>query len=231
MVTTRSILAPSHFEQPVYVTRPLLPNLQVFTAELTGIWQRQWLTNKGQLHDRLEQALCDHLRVHQLSLVNSGTSALMLAFRALELSGEAITTPLTSPATVNALTWCGITPVFADIDPVELTLNPDAVERAIMPRTRAIVGVHVYGIPCRIDQLQAISERHELRVVYDGAHAFGTEVNGEAVFESGDATTLSFHATKLFNTAEGGAVVTRNLDLKRQIDLLKNLGIEDEATV
>jgi len=228
---TTSIIPPRPFEQPVYVTRPLLPELQNYTAALQGIWRRQWLTNKGQLHDRLEQALCDHLRVRHLSLANSGTSALMLAFRALEISGEAVTTPLTSPATANALTWCGLTPVFADIDPLELTLDPEAVERAITPRTRAIVGVHVYGIPCRIDQLQAIAERHNLRIIYDAAHAFGTEIDGEPLIKSGDAAILSFHATKLFNTAEGGAVVTPDRDLKRRIDVLKNLGIEDEITV
>lgn len=230
-VRTTSVVAPRPFGQPVYVTRPLLPDLQIYTAALQGIWQRQWLTNKGQLHDRLERALCHHLRVPHLSLVNSGTSGLMLAFRALELSGEAVTTPLTSPATVSALTWCGLTPVFADIDPLELTLDPDAVERAITPRTRAIVGVHIYGIPCRIDQLRAIAERYKLRVIYDAAHAFGTEIDGEPVIKSGDATILSFHATKLFNTAEGGAVVTQDRDLKQRIDLLKNLGIEDEITV
>ena len=215
----------------MYVTRPVLPDLRVYMAALQGIWQRQWLTNKGQLHDALEWALCDHLRVSHLSLVSSGTAALMLAFRALELSGEAVTTPLTSPATVNALTWCGLTPVFADIDPLELTLDPDAVERAITPRTRVIVGVHIYGIPCRIDQLQAIADRHGLRVVYDAAHAFGTEIDGEPVLKWGDAAILSFHATKLFHTAEGGAVVTQDPDLKRRIDLFKTLGIQDEITV
>lgn len=229
--STTSRVAPRPFEHPVYVTRPLLPDLQVYTAALQGIWQRQWLTNKGQLHDALERGLCDHLRVSHLSLVGSGTAGLMLAFRALELSGEAITTPLTSPATVNALTWCGLTPVFADIDPLELTLDPDAVERAITPRTRAIVGVHIYGIPCRIGPLQAIADRHALRVVYDAAHAFGTEIDGEPVLTWGDASILSFHATKLFNTAEGGAVVTPDPDLKRRIDLYKTLGIQDEITV
>jgi dTDP-4-amino-4,6-dideoxygalactose transaminase len=228
---TTSGVAPRPFEQPVYVTRPLLPDLQNYTATLQGIWQRQWLTNNGQLHDKLERALCDHLQIHHLSLVSSATAGLMLAFRALELSGEAITTPLTSPATVNALTWCGLTPVFADIDPLELTLDPAAVERALTPRTRAIVGVHIYGIPCRNNRLQAIAKRHKLRVVYDAAHAFGTEVDGEPVVKWGDASVLSFHATKLFNTAEGGAVVTQDPDLKRRIDLFRNIGIQDEVTV
>jgi dTDP-4-amino-4,6-dideoxygalactose transaminase len=222
---------PRSFEHPVYVTRPLFPDLQSYVAALSGIWERKWLTNKGCLHDALEEALCGHLRVSHLSLVSSGTSALMLTYRALEISGEVVTTPLTSPATVNSLTWCGLSPVFADIDPDDMTLDPDAVERAITPRTSAIVGVHIYGMPCQIDRLQAIAERHKLRVIYDGAHAFGTEIDGEPVANFGDATVLSFHATKVFNTAEGGAVVVADPELKRRIDLLKTLGIQDEVTV
>jgi dTDP-4-amino-4,6-dideoxygalactose transaminase len=155
----------------------------------------------------------------------------MLAFRALELSGEAITTPLTSPATVNALHWCGLKPVFADIDPVTLTLDPAAVEKAIGPATSAIVGVHLYGGPCDVEALQAIVKRHNLRVIYDCAHAFGTEMSGRPIAEFGDASVFSFHATKLFNTAEGGAVAARDPDIKRKIDLLRTLGIQDEITV
>jgi dTDP-4-amino-4,6-dideoxygalactose transaminase len=213
------------------VTRPLLPDLQVYTTAIRGIWERQWLTNRGPLHDKLEHALSEYLRVPYLSLASSGTSGLMLAFRALGLSGEVVTTPLTSPATVNALTWCGLNPIFADIDPLELTLDPEAVARAITPRTCAIVGVHIYGIPCRIAQLQAIADRHQLRVIYDAAHAFGTEIDGEPVLKWGDASILSFHATKLFNTAEGGAVVTPDPEVTRRVDLLRALGIYDEVTV
>ncbi|HEX5213124.1 MAG TPA: DegT/DnrJ/EryC1/StrS family aminotransferase [Pseudolabrys sp.] len=183
------------------------------------------------MHDALEQALCEHLRVSHLSLVANGTMALMLCYRALQLSGEVITTPLTSPATVNSITWCGLTPVFADVDPEELTLDPAAVERAITPHTSAIVGVHLYGMPCQVDSFRTVAERHNLRLIYDGAHAFGTEIDGESVSKFGDATTLSFHATKLFNTAEGGAVVTGDPEIKRRIDLLKTLGIQDEVTV
>ena len=222
---------PRAFEQPVYVTRPLLPDLQSYVAALRGIWERKWLTNKGRLHDALEEALCGHLRVSHLSLTSSGTAALMLSYRALQISGDVITTPLTSPATVNSLTWCGLSPVFADIDPDNLTLDPHAVERAITPRTSAIVAVHLYGMPCHVDRLQAIAERHNLRLIYDGAHAFGTEIDGEPVAKFGDATILSFHATKLFNTAEGGAVVVADPELKRRIDLLRTLGIQDEVTV
>lgn len=226
----RSIV-PVAFEHPVYVTRPMLPPLENYISVLRGVWERHWLTNKGKLHDTLEKALCDYLRVTHLSLTSNGTTALMLAFRALDLTGEVVTTPFTFPATPHALTWCGITPVFADIDPVTLTLDPSAVERAITPKTTAIVGVHIYGMPCAFDALQAIADRHGLRVVYDGAHAFGVEINGEPILKFGDATILSFHATKLFNTAEGGAVVVADPALKERVDLLKNLGIRNETTV
>jgi dTDP-4-amino-4,6-dideoxygalactose transaminase len=223
--------APLSFKHPVYVTRPLLPPLKAYTALLKGIWNRRWLSNKGQLHDALEKALCNYLRVENLSLVSSGTIALSLACHAFDVSGEVITTPFTSPATVNALTWCNLTPVFADIDPVTLTLDPDAVESAITPRTTAIVGVHIYGMPCKVDLLQIIANRHDLRVIYDGAHTFGTEIDSKSILTFGDATTLSFHATKLFTTAEGGAIVVHDRKFKQRIDLLKNLGIRDEVTV
>ncbi len=222
-------MTPAPFEHPVYVTRPLFPDLAAYTAALEGVWQRRWLTNKGELHERLEQALRAHLRVANLALVSSGTSALMLALRALRVSGEVITTPFTSPATLNAIIWCGLTPVFADIDPDEMTLDPDAVARAVTPRTRAILGVHVFGMPCRVEPLQALAARHGLHVIYDGAHAFGSEIDGEPIASHGDATVLSFHATKLFTTGEGGAVVTRDPALKRQIDLWRSLGIADET--
>jgi dTDP-4-amino-4,6-dideoxygalactose transaminase len=154
----------------------------------------------------------------------------MLALSAFDLAGEAITTPFTWPATVNAIRWCGLTPVFADIDPLTLTLDPAAVERAITPRTVALVPVHVYGIPCAHDALQEIAARHALRLIYDGAHAFGVQVGGKPLVGLGDATIMSFHATKLFNTAEGGAVVARDGDVKRRIDLLRDVGFENETT-
>lgn len=223
--------APAPFEQPIYVVRPLLPSLARYTETLQGIWQRQWLTNKGPLHDELELALRAHLRAPYLSLTGNGTSALSLTFKALGLSGEIITTPFTSPATPNAASWCGLTPVFADVDPVTWTLDPNAVERAITPQTSAILGVHIYGMPCRLDALQAIAKRHNLKLIYDGAHAFGTEIKGEPISSFGDATTLSFHATKFYNTGEGGAVATPDPELKKRIDLLRTLGIQDETTV
>lgn len=222
---------PRAFDHPIYVTRPLLPDFRTYTEALSGIWERHWLTNKGRVHDALEQALREHLRVSHLSLVSSGTAALMLAYRALGIAGEVITTPLTSPATVNSVTWCGLTPVFADVDPERLTLDPAAVERAITPRTSAIVGVHLYGMPCQVDSLRTLAERHRLRLIYDGAHAFGTQIDGEPVSKFGDATILSFHATKVFNTAEGGAVITEDAEIKRRVELLRTLGIQDEVTV
>jgi dTDP-4-amino-4,6-dideoxygalactose transaminase len=222
---------PLAFEHPVYVTRPLLPNFDVYADILTGVWRRRWLTNGGALHLALEQALCACLRVDHLALVNSGTTALLLAARALDLTGEVVTTPLTSPATVGAMTWCGLTPVFADVDPETLTLAPEAVERAITPRTTAIVGTHLYGMPCDVEALGDIGRRHGLRILYDGAHAFGTTIDDVPVTRFGDATALSFHATKLFNTAEGGAVVAQEASVTRRVEQLRNLGMRDEVTV
>jgi dTDP-4-amino-4,6-dideoxygalactose transaminase len=222
---------PPPFSEPVFVTRPLFPALADYQAGLAGIWERRWLTNKGELHDELEAALAAHLRAPHLSLVANGTAGLMLACRALDLSGEAVTTPFTSPATVNALHWCGLKPVFADIDPVTLTLDPAAVAKAVSPATSAIVGVHLYGRPCDVEALQTIAKRHNLRVIYDCAHAFGTEISGRAIAEFGDASVFSFHATKLFNTAEGGAVAASDPAVKRKVDLLRTLGIQDETTV
>lgn len=225
------MITPLGFEQPIYVTRPLLPSLDSYCKLLQGIWERRWLTNKGQLHDDLEAALCQYLRVKHVSLTANGTLALALTFKAFNLGGEVVTTPLTSPATVNALIWAGLTPIFADVDAYSLTLNPCAAETAITPRTSAILGVHLYGIPCDVEAFQKIGIQHKLSILYDGAHAFGIEIAGRSLVDSGDATALSFHATKLFNTAEGGAVVTRDLEIKRRIDLLRTLGIADESNV
>jgi dTDP-4-amino-4,6-dideoxygalactose transaminase len=222
---------PVPFEQPIYVTRPLLPSLATYSGALKGIWERQWLTNKGPLHDELERELCAHLHIKNLSLTANGTTALSLALQALQLSGEVITTAFTSPATPNAASWCGLKPVFADIDSINWTLDPNAVERAITPRTSAILGVHIFGMPCDLKALQTIANSHNLRLIYDGAHAFGTEINGKPITNFGDATILSFHATKFYNTAEGGAVATIDGELKKRVDLLRTLGIQDETTV
>jgi dTDP-4-amino-4,6-dideoxygalactose transaminase len=223
--------APIPFEHPVHIARPLLPPLEVYIESLRGIWESRQLTNKGQLHDTLEEALRGRLRVPHLSLVCNGTMALLLAGRALDFSGEVITTPFTFAATPNALSWCGATPIFADIDPITMTLDPAAVERAITPRTTALLPVHVFGIACDVEGLQKIADRHGLRVLYDGAHAFGTEIDGGPILNFGDATILSFHATKTFHTAEGGAIVANNSALKQRIDLLRNFGIENEDSV
>lgn len=219
------------FEQPVYVGRPLLPAADAYARAVEGVWRRQWLTNSGVLHNQLELELAAYLGAPCVSLVNSGTTALMLAVRAMDVAGEVITTPFTAPATVNALRWCGLEPVFADIDPERLTLQPDAVESAIGPRTSAIVGVHIFGVACDVQRLGAIADHHQLRLIYDGAHSFGTSVAGTPVIAFGDATTLSFHATKLLTTAEGGAVVGSDEALKARIDSLRNFGTRGDFEV
>ena len=219
------------FDKPVYVTAPLLPPLEAVTARLADVWASGWLTNNGRQQELLEAALRAYLGVPQLSLFNNGTIALFTALRALDLRGEVITTPFTFPATPHALAWSGVTPVFADIDPVRLTLDPARVEEAITPRTTGILGVHVYGIPCDLDGLQQVADRHGLKVIYDGAHAFGTRVNGAGIGTFGDITMLSFHATKLFHTAEGGALACRDEAMRERINQLKNFGIIDPETV
>lgn len=222
---------PDSFSAPVYVTRPMLPPLERYVSLLEQVWQRRWLTNNGSMHAAFEVALRDHLNVPHASLTTNGTMAISLACRALDLTGEVVTTPFTSPATPNALHWIGLEPVFADIDPVALTIDPAAIERAITPRTSAILGVHIYGMPCDFDAIEAIAKRHGLRVIYDGAHSFGDTISGRPVLGFGGASTVSLHATKVFNTAEGGAVLTRDGALKEKIDRLKSLGIKDEVTV
>ena len=219
------------FRDPIYVTSPLLPPLEAVTARLAEVWASRWLTNNGGQHERLESALKAYLGVPELSLFNNGTIALIAAVRALGLSGEVITTPFTFPATPHALAWSGITPVFADIDPVRLTLDPASVERAITPRTTGILGVHVYGVPCDLEGLQQVADRHGLRLIYDGAHAFGTTVNGAGIGTFGDITMFSFHATKLFHTAEGGALACREPAMRERINRLKNFGIEGPEVV
>lgn len=219
------------FSEPIYVTRPLLPSLDAVQARLAEVWRAQWLTNAGEQHEQLERALVARLGVAQLSLFNNGTIALLAAVRALDLSGEVITTPFTFPATPHALAWSGITPVFADIDPRRLTLDPARVEALVTPKTTAILGVHVYGVPCDVDGLADVARRHGLKLIYDGAHAFGVRVNGRGIGTFGDATMFSFHATKLFHTAEGGAVACGDAALRHRIERLKNFGIADQETV
>lgn len=223
--------SPVPFPEPVYVTRPLLPPLEEFTAHLSDIWRAAWLTNNGAKHTALEQALGAYLHAQHLSLFNNGTIALIVACRALRLAGEVITTPFTFPATPHVLSWNNITPVFADIDPTSMTIDPAKIVPLITARTTAILGVHVYGIPCDVQAIDAIAESYGLRVIYDAAHAFGTEIDQRPITAFGDVTMLSFHATKLFHTAEGGALVVRDAALKHRIDLLKNFGIKNEEEV
>lgn len=223
--------APQPFAQPVYVTRPMLPPLAEYNALLEEVWASGWLANGGQQHQALEAELAASLRAPHISLFNNGTIALIVACQALHLSGEVITTPFTFPATPHVLSWNHVTPVFADIDPDTLCIDPNSVEQRISPHTSGILGVHVYGMPCDVDALGTLAGNFGLRVVYDGAHAFGTEIDGHPVADFGDATMFSFHATKLFHTAEGGALVVNDPQLKQRIDLLKNFGIQDENHV
>ena len=221
------------FPEPIYVTRPLLPTLDDLRARLEPVWASQWLTNGGVQHERLERALGAFLRVPHLSLFNNGTIGLLTAIRALGLRGSVVTTPFTFPATPHALAWSGIEPVFCDIDPVTLTIDPAAAEASIRPDTTAILGVHVYGLPCAVDELARVAARHHLRLLFDGAHAFGTTIGGAPIGRFGDVTMFSFHATKLFHTAEGGALSTPHAELKQTFDHLKNFGIlnQDEVDV
>jgi len=220
------------FADPVYVTRPTMPPLDAYTGYLRGIWERRWLTNDGALHQELERQLSAHLGVEHLSLFCNGTIALLVALRALQIEGgEVITTPFTFPATAHALHWNGLRPVFCDIDPATLNLDPHRIEPLIGPETRAILPVHVYGTPCDVDAIQAIADRHGLRVIYDAAHAFGVQYLGRSLLHYGDLAMLSFHATKLFSTIEGGALISRTSAQRSRINSLKNFGIAGEEEV
>ena len=225
------MVAPKPFPYPVFVTRPVIPSLHKYVEQLRIIWERGWLTNHGDCERNLEELLSAYLDAANLSLVANGTLALMLACRALDLSGEVITTPFTFPATPHALLWAGLKPVFADIDPDTFTIDPECVDAAVTPLTSAILGVHVYGMPCDVVELEEVTERHGLRTLYDGAHAFGTTIEGRGIATFGDAVAFSFHATKLFHTAEGGAIAARDPATKTKINLLRNFGIRDQTTV
>ena len=219
------------FTEPVYVTRPLLPPLENLTALLSDVWDSQWLTNAGKKQEALEQRLQGYLSVPNISLFNNGTTALLVAIKALGLTGEVITTPFTFPATPHALHWNNLPVVFADIDPESMNLSPAAIEAAVTPRTSAILAVHVFGTPCDWRAIRDIAKRHRLRVIYDAAHAFGTIVDGVPVGNLGDVSMFSFHATKTFHTAEGGALSSPDTDLKQRFDLLRNFGITGETSV
>lgn len=222
---------PESFASPVYVTRPYLPDFDRACERLAPVWESAHLTNDGPQHDLLEREIEGVVHGTPAALVSSGTAALQLAFAALALEGEVITTPLTAPATAHAIAWSGMQPVFCDIEPERCTLDPERIERAVTPRTSAIVPVHVYGMPCFMDEIEAVAARHGLRVVYDAAHAFALEVDGVSVAGRGDASAYSFHATKVFHAVEGGAVTSRHADVVERVRLLRNFGIVDESTV
>jgi len=215
----------------VRVTSPLLPPLEEFTTMLEDIWQRRWVTNNGQYHQQLEQALAAYLKVPYISLFTNGTLPLLTALQALDIKGEVITTPYSFVATTHSIWWNGCTPVFVDIDPETGNIDPAKIEAAITPRTSAIMPVHVYGNPCQRKEIQDIADRHGLKVIFDAAHAFGVEVDGESVLNAGDMSTLSFHATKVYNTLEGGAIIMHNAKTKQRIDYLKNFGFAGEIEV
>ncbi len=218
-------------DYPIYVTQPSLPPLEEFIPYLQEIWDSKILTNGGPFHQKLEQALCDYLGVRYLSLFTNGTIALVTALQALRITGEVITTPYSFVATAHSLLWNGIKPVFADIDPNTLNLDPSKIEAAITPQTTAIMPVHVYGHPCDVDAIQKIADNYNLKVIYDAAHAFGVQYHGNSILNHGDLSVLSFHATKVFNTFEGGAIVSPDVKTKQRIDHLKNFGYVDEVTV
>ena len=216
---------------PTYVTQPLLPDLQDFIPYLEKIWDNKILTNGGPFHQQLEQALCYYLGVKHICLFSNGTLALMTALQALRITGEVITTPYSFVATAHSLLWNNIKPVFADIDAHSLNLDPDKIEAAITPQTTAIMPVHCYGRPCDIGRIEKIADNYGLKVIYDAAHAFGVRYNGGSVLNYGDLSVISFHATKIFNTFEGGAIICPDAKTKQRIDHLKNFGFVDEVTV
>lgn len=218
-------------DKPIYVTSPLLPPLEDFTFLLKEIWESKMLTNNGNFHQKLEEELAKYLKVPYLSLFTNGTLPLITALQAMRITGEVITTPFSFVATTHSLWWNGIKPVFVDIEPETCNLDPSKIEAAITPRTTAIMPVHVYGKPCKTKEIQEIANKYGLKVIYDAAHAFGVEINGESILNFGDMATLSFHATKVYNTLEGGALVVHDEQTKKRIDYLKNFGFASETEV
>lgn len=215
----------------IYVTKPWLPPLEEFTPMLERIWASRQLTNGGPYHEELEAALARYLGVEHISLFTNGTLALVTALQALRITGEVITTPFSFVATAHSLLWNNIRPVFSDIDPLTCNLDPARIESAITPQTTAILPVHCYGRPCDVTGIQKIADRYGLKVIYDAAHAFGVKLDGQSVLRHGDLSVLSFHATKVFNTFEGGAIVSPDAKTKQRVDFLKNFGFADEVTV
>ncbi|WP_243032856.1 dTDP-4-amino-4,6-dideoxy-D-glucose aminotransferase VioA [Vibrio cincinnatiensis] len=213
------------------VTQPFLPDLNEFIPYLEKIWNNRWLTNNGPFHQELESKLCECLGVEYVSLFNNATIALITALQAMRISGEVITTPYSFVATSHSIMWNGLEPVFVDIDPATFNIDPEKIEAAITPRTTAIMPVHCYSNPCDVEAIQKIADNYGLKVIYDAAHAFGVNYKGESLLKWGDLSILSFHATKVFNTFEGGAIICPDAKTKQRIDRLKNFGIADELTV
>jgi dTDP-4-amino-4,6-dideoxygalactose transaminase len=215
----------------ITVTSPLLPDLKEFEKMLEDIWQRKWLTNNGYYHKELEKALAEYLGVPYISLFTNGTLPLITALQAMRITGEVITTPYSFVATTHSIWWNNLKPVFVDVEEETGNIDPEKIEAAITPRTTAIMPVHVYGTPCNTKRIQEIADVYGLKVIYDAAHAFGVNVNGKSILENGDMSTLSFHATKVYNTVEGGALICRDEATKKRIDYLKNFGFAGETTV
>ncbi len=215
----------------ITVTSPLLPDLEEFNVMLKEIWDSKWITNNGQFHKRLEAALAEYLKVPYISLFTNGTLPLLTALQALRITGEVITTPYSFVATTHSIWWNGCKPVFVDIEEETCGIDPNKIEAAITPKTTAIMPVHCYGKPVKMKQIQEIADKYGLKVIYDAAHAFGVEVEGESVLNAGDMSTLSFHATKVYNTLEGGALVMHDEKTKKRIDYLKNFGFAGETEV
>ncbi len=218
-------------KKPILVTQPELPKLDDFIPMLEDIWESKWLTNNGKYHQELEKTLADYLGVPFVSLFSNGTLALITALQCLRITGEVITTPYSFVATTHALNWNGIKPVFCDIEPDYLNIDADKIEALITPKTTAIMPVHVYGNPCNLKKIEEIADNYGLKVIYDAAHAFGVKQDGESILNYGDLSILSFHATKVFNTIEGGAIISPDAKTKKRIDNLKNFGFVDETTV
>lgn len=217
--------------KPVFVTQPFLPPLEEFIPYLNEIWNNKVLTNGGPMHQKLEQELADYLGVKHVALFNNGTNALLTALQALKITGEVITTPYSFVATAHSLLWNNLKPVFVDIDPQTLNLDPSKIEAAITKETSAIMPVHCYGHPCDVNAIQKIADNYNLKVIYDAAHAFGVKDEGGSILRHGNLSVLSFHATKVFNTFEGGAIICPDEETKQLINQLKNFGIANEVTV
>ena len=215
----------------ITVTSPLLPDLKEFEKILEDIWQRKWLTNNGHYHQELEKALSQYFGVPYLSLFTNGTLPLITALQAMKITGEVITTPYSFVATTHSIWWNNLKPVFVDVEEETGNIDPEKIEAAITPQTTAIMPVHVYGTPCNTKRIQEIADVYGLKVIYDAAHAFGVTVNGKSILEEGDMSTLSFHATKVYNTVEGGALICHDEATKKRIDYLKNFGFAGETTV